>query len=1002
DPATHLAIAKDIAATLRENENISIPRVEAFIQELEDNVSHDNVSFDNGAADSSIPESDPEETAVFIHAAGWNTFDRIDSDREEVLLASAYLRSIDNENMAVHLEDIANRGLIRAGPVEGFVVSPYEEGLAINTSDPAFSSALARTALLVYGVGMFFEYGHQDNLSRAEGLYSWYDEFPSQVRSLPENGLRKRNYIHLYDLYMKRGGHEAVSAAVGELSDKLGFNDQVTALFGRLHSPDIHKTRTPDQIRSLRREILGDKPVAVVFGGGGGILKVTVPALRALGYQVVTVQPATDNGGRTGKQAMMIYPVKGSMFSVGDVVNAMTEALPADRYRKRREWLNANPQRNGSETYIQAISRMLRDSEWDDLFREEYIVSYLIDMTNIAYIIQSDFVDNPDYRGNDEYPDFSYSKMAIRNMAILAVFHHFRAMERFNETDQEMARVASWILESIFGIPSESRFYTLPVSYEEAILRVVYGEPIPDSEREHMESTANGIGRKFSMYLDESHSHHPCVYGQAFLDKLADNKVLDMQAVRSPHEPSVIPAAQNDVIDLLNDPQVKLIVVGAGSLYSSILSQLSFKGIMETIIKREDAQRVWVANHVNMDETNDYEFRDHVLAFERVASRQGVMPDDFVVDLARRRGRGDVVREDGFWKVAVPDGRGELEFAVHLGDIFDYIVLNDSKAKLLHQYVQERGLDKFSEPMDHALLAKACPHGGITPEYYRRRYGRYGSPLVTDTAEMSPQYINIETGELLPVVLSDDHVVYDKNVEVELDGQGRIMTYVPVVYGQDGPRRAHSNEVLLNRYTYILHRHPELIEEFAITADDWRMLAAFDHENRFEADRSEAGKWRGAICPTESEVEYLLRHGISREGILLAPIVNWTTKQLKGSAETRYEVLAGIVGDRVAEVMKRHILPGAANDNVSYDNGEAEVNYAAQIQRDRLQSGLADAGKYHDVLMLLVKEDSLEQTAMAIEQAKGVVVPENIRIVKVYEDTPSSVIAEAVTGRRSD
>ena len=80
-----------------------------------------------------------------------------------------------------------------------------------------------------------------------------------------------------------------------------------------------------------------------------------------------------------------------------------------------------------------------------------------------------------------------------------------------------------------------------------------------------------------------------------------------------------VPVASSAYLAALES--ARMIVVGAGSLFSSQLAQLGMQGVMDGLVQRRDIRKVLVLNHVCMNETNGYSLTDHIQAIERLARR---------------------------------------------------------------------------------------------------------------------------------------------------------------------------------------------------------------------------------------------------------------------------------------------------------------------------------------------------------------------------------------------
>jgi hypothetical protein len=60
--------------------------------------------------------------------------------------------------------------------------------------------------------------------------------------------------------------------------------------------------------------------------------------------------------------------------------------------------------------------------------------------------------------------------------------------------------------------------------------------------------------------------------------------------------------------------------MGAGSLYGSQLAQLAVPGVVNELVRKKNARKVFILNHVCMNETMFYSLTDHIKAVERLAN----------------------------------------------------------------------------------------------------------------------------------------------------------------------------------------------------------------------------------------------------------------------------------------------------------------------------------------------------------------------------------------------
>ena len=110
-----------------------------------------------------------------------------------------------------------------------------------------------------------------------------------------------------------------------------------------------------------------------------------------------------------------------------------------------------------------------------------------------------------------------------------------------------------------------------------------------------------------------------------------------------PHDAPAVPAAIEAVLD------AEMIVIGPGSLYTSILPNLLVKGIAEALLNAE-AQKLYICNvATEHGETIGYTVADHVAALRQHTSREVV--DCVIANSGKAelgtQFRGGLVQQDG-------------------------------------------------------------------------------------------------------------------------------------------------------------------------------------------------------------------------------------------------------------------------------------------------------------------------------------------------------------------
>ncbi|MDD5016323.1 MAG: HAD-IIIC family phosphatase, partial [Atribacterota bacterium] len=110
-----------------------------------------------------------EEINKEIKKYNLNTFEIIHSGKEELREAIKYLMSVENVSfLASELESLAAAGLIRVGPLEGFLATAYFENVTtkyilLSNLYPEYNTILQRAASLIHEIGAFWNRPHIQN-----------------------------------------------------------------------------------------------------------------------------------------------------------------------------------------------------------------------------------------------------------------------------------------------------------------------------------------------------------------------------------------------------------------------------------------------------------------------------------------------------------------------------------------------------------------------------------------------------------------------------------------------------------------------------------------------------------------------------------------------------------------------------------------------------------------------------------------------------------------------
>lgn len=361
----------------------------------------------------------------------------------------------------------------------------------------------------------------------------------------------------------------------------------------------------PDEVKRIREE---NKPEVMACGGGGGFNQVTLEALRSLKLPSVAGIPSTDDGGSTGKLQDFLRAVKGFTFGVGDGASVLQDSLS---YRGKHPILAFRPPSDNKSFLITLLNKITEEMDHPtysdyNIRRAPDFLSFVSNQIHMAKIIDEEFCESK------IYPGFSFKGSSVRNLNVIAVYHITGAFKDGGGTDEDMAMVASYVLKQALGegLGDRMGIQFLPVTYEEAALYATYQDPIPAEEIDGLKIPTEALD-----------NNGRTVIGQKYIDQIVHNsKIMDFGIIKSIKEKSgELPHVTKEYLENLN--RVKMFILGAGSLYGSQLAQLAIPEVIDTLVARKDIRKILILNHVNLNETNNYSLKDHIMAIERLANK---------------------------------------------------------------------------------------------------------------------------------------------------------------------------------------------------------------------------------------------------------------------------------------------------------------------------------------------------------------------------------------------
>jgi len=126
-------------------------------------------------------------------------------------------------------------------------------------------------------------------------------------------------------------------------------------------------------------------------------------------------------------------------------------------------------------------------------------------------------------------------------------------------------------------------------------------------------------------------------------------------------------------------------------------------------------------------------------------------------------------------------------------------------------------------------------------------------------------------------------------------------TFVEILSDRDEGARI---RVLRNRYVDFLLSHTEFQESLQITRRELEVLSYLDQPQRLYSDRSEAGRYRGALFASNRDIQYLLDQGIQARNIHQIDSIGENWKLIKSAGSPRFEFFPGLVPEALMGIIR--------------------------------------------------------------------------------------------------
>lgn len=388
----------------------------------------------------------------------------------------------------------------------------------------------------------------------------------------------------------------------------------------------LQKQRVSTRSHTIRSGYRPRTIHAVGLGGGRGLMHVTFPAFRELGWTSTLSVTTFGTGGSSLMIKELLEPFFGYTFSVGNLAAAYTQALERPEvelvFGHRIDWDDRRRLFDIVEDRIESLNKAKQIPAISRaLFNR---------LCRIAKTIDHDL------QTGRFGPTLNLYGHSIQNLVLLWHLLRFGVFRSRNQVHSPSLGRALAALQKFFGLRSP---HILPVSVEPGVLVARYSHAI--SSRIARETKIP------SLYWSKSKR---TIIGEYYIDILnAASPIQDFSIVhpgtpleRRTRQPSVYPAVRNAL------RQAKIIVAGGGSFYTSILANLAVGGVLDELLLRQDVPRILILNPYHLNQTVSHRLHDFTQRVETLARR-------VVSDTAKEQHGGRIAFKNLFSDVIIND-----------------------------------------------------------------------------------------------------------------------------------------------------------------------------------------------------------------------------------------------------------------------------------------------------------------------------------------------------------
>ncbi|GEM_PF-2805793 len=469
---------------------------------------------------------------------------------------------------------------------------------------------------------------------------------------------------------------------ISKLAIKRGVmtTDIITGLMmkWKQKNPSVNEAKT--MVRRNRPSIL------TITGGTGG--NSLINAIKGLDGNVVNLVSTFDSGGQSYLWQDILDPLFGYVYSRGDVTNVSIAYLD----EAKQDLLNKRLPDDRDIDYIYPIVGEIIAPTLEKYPQIKESPEFLINFIDVVKKIDEfiAFLRTKHKENPEKYRKIDLRKASIKNLFDESLNYFTNAYDVENgRMDMDKNAVAIYMAHKLLGIDTG---VILPISTDEGDLVARLKTPIAKEEIPELEREMS-MGTRLNRNLIPQDG--TSIFGEHYIGEIGDfipqfGKNIDyLDNVRNPSNQDQKPVMTKQALEALNYPSLDLIMVGPGSLFTSLLANFTLKEFVDGLVNRgksqvvtypnnqriviEPVKRVFIMNPVHSPEDRGMSVTDIILMIERTAQKS--------------------------------TGNPSLKFE----DMFDAVIMNDpSKSNdIVKEFIRKKNMDVIAPTADDEQFLKS-------------------------------------------------------------------------------------------------------------------------------------------------------------------------------------------------------------------------------------------------------------------------------------------------------